>query len=1155
MPITCPHRHRLIVTALAMALLGGTTAQAQQVLRTAPAGFSAGAAQDIDRVLVWQGQEQPAIVFVAPPQRAGRHLLTAPSVGSFQRLLVQIGFESRAADAWARSTEFVDGTSTCLALAAAPEQCISLRLQPRPDGRIELQAEDRQQRLLPGLTSRDLDLTGTTQVSVGGTSTPTQSSRSASIDTRGTLSRGDLRLEYSVAAYSNSVTGTATQPVSLGTTANAATGNATSQTLGTGVRYTTLAARIPTGQGSAIHAGLFPSGNPFGGMSFDQSTLVGVAWRSGDASFASFGEHKFVRLVLRAPAYVRLLSGGVQLFEGNLGAGDQRIDFAGITGPFVDAQIRDSSGLEVSQRAEVFQDSPEGTRSSREDQLYADLGRPVLQPEPGHYGLRYSDDVSASVGYQFEGFESLRLQLRAQSVGSMARAGVGLLSRDHQWTLAGSVGRHGERSLTATLNPQLPGGWLASANASRYRSADIADPAACLSITQSCIAGQDYRSWGLSLGHQDWPVRVGYLHTSTQYSRVRLYTLMSVWRLPMFGHGSQLVGTAIHNPDSHDTSISLSLIVPIDGDTSATASAGLSSNLNGQNTVSAGYARQFDDRDGSVLRSASLGVSRNQDSTGANSYVTAQLGPVGSHLAMAKASNGTASAYLTLTSSYGVSEQAGPAFAADSAAFNRSGEVFGEDGMSALQVVNRSVEPQTLMIDGRQFDVPPESNLLIPISQGYVRDLSVTPGPALNEGDLRQTRVLHKGNIQTVQIARGAWVLARFLVPDPRTGRDAALPAQFTYRRDGEKLERIYPDAQQRALLFELIEDDRDATRYITVPQHRAGFACVARREDLPSRDDHLTYKELGYRCTPLDGQPYTPPSHVPDNLITMDLSNLPPTAAGIPTAAASAAPAPEAVIKRFAVFFDFGKARLRPVDIGVLRELQDTARQASRVEVIGRTDRIGPDDFNQRLAWQRSLAVVRALMASGIARENIRVRIQPRLDVPLAPDTQTSNHAPSSLPEQARRADANVEIVLARDADPAAATSPASVASTTGDVMAEVELLGAVRRWAQAWSAKDYAAYRQFYAPDFRTDRLDTTAWEHLQHTRLTSSAPIFVDISNIEVRLDQHTATTRFLQRYMSGRQSDRSVRTLTWKRKDTRWVIVQEPVDKYSSSSHQR
>jgi OOP family OmpA-OmpF porin len=101
-----------------------------------------------------------------------------------------------------------------------------------------------------------------------------------------------------------------------------------------------------------------------------------------------------------------------------------------------------------------------------------------------------------------------------------------------------------------------------------------------------------------------------------------------------------------------------------------------------------------------------------------------------------------------------------------------------------------------------------------------------------------------------------------------------------------------------------------------------------------------------------------------------------PPT----PIAAAPVAPAPPApVIEKVSlasdVLFEFDKAQLRPEGQGKLDELADRLKdaQVESVLAVGHADRIGPNQYNEKLSAERAEAVKQYLAQKGIEQQRVR--------------------------------------------------------------------------------------------------------------------------------------------------------------------------------------
>jgi adhesin transport system outer membrane protein len=98
------------------------------------------------------------------------------------------------------------------------------------------------------------------------------------------------------------------------------------------------------------------------------------------------------------------------------------------------------------------------------------------------------------------------------------------------------------------------------------------------------------------------------------------------------------------------------------------------------------------------------------------------------------------------------------------------------------------------------------------------------------------------------------------------------------------------------------------------------------------------------------------------------------------------------------------------------------------------------------------------------------------------------------------------------------------------------------VRSWAQAWSAKDYAAYTAFYAPTFTPDGgLSREDWNQLRRQRIMPREAISVTVDKLNVQMHgEDRATAKFEQTYRSNIFNDRVLKTLEMIRKDGKWLI---------------
>lgn len=108
-----------------------------------------------------------------------------------------------------------------------------------------------------------------------------------------------------------------------------------------------------------------------------------------------------------------------------------------------------------------------------------------------------------------------------------------------------------------------------------------------------------------------------------------------------------------------------------------------------------------------------------------------------------------------------------------------------------------------------------------------------------------------------------------------------------------------------------------------------------------------------------------------------------------------------------------------------------------------------------------------------------------------------------------------------------------------------EKDITARVRSWAEAWSAKDYSAYRGFYADTFTPDGgLSRGDWEQLRRARITPREKISVTVEDIKVRMDgEDRAFADFRQVYRSSHYNDTISKTLEMIKVNGRWLINRE------------
>lgn len=100
------------------------------------------------------------------------------------------------------------------------------------------------------------------------------------------------------------------------------------------------------------------------------------------------------------------------------------------------------------------------------------------------------------------------------------------------------------------------------------------------------------------------------------------------------------------------------------------------------------------------------------------------------------------------------------------------------------------------------------------------------------------------------------------------------------------------------------------------------------------------------------------------------------------------------------------------------------------------------------------------------------------------------------------------------------------------------------VEQWRAAWSAKDAAAYLALYAPDFKPGNLTRARWEAQRRERLTRSAFIFVNLSDLQItQSGDYSATVTLTQQYESETLKQTGQKTLLLGNVNGQWLIREE------------
>ncbi|HVK93289.1 MAG TPA: tetratricopeptide repeat protein [Noviherbaspirillum sp.] len=109
-------------------------------------------------------------------------------------------------------------------------------------------------------------------------------------------------------------------------------------------------------------------------------------------------------------------------------------------------------------------------------------------------------------------------------------------------------------------------------------------------------------------------------------------------------------------------------------------------------------------------------------------------------------------------------------------------------------------------------------------------------------------------------------------------------------------------------------------------------------------------------------------------------------------------------------------------------------------------------------------------------------------------------------------------------------------------------EVIATLNEWAKAWSARDVAAYLDFYSPDFRTPgKQPRVKWEAARRARIEDKEFIDVKVLSPAVSIDGDKAKVNFHQNYKSNRVSSNERKVVLLEKQDGSWKIVREGSDK--------
>ena len=115
---------------------------------------------------------------------------------------------------------------------------------------------------------------------------------------------------------------------------------------------------------------------------------------------------------------------------------------------------------------------------------------------------------------------------------------------------------------------------------------------------------------------------------------------------------------------------------------------------------------------------------------------------------------------------------------------------------------------------------------------------------------------------------------------------------------------------------------------------------------------------------------------------------------------------------------------------------------------------------------------------------------------------------------------------------------------STAADV--KKVLTDQVKKWAEAWSDKDFATYTSFYSTEHRPNFNTHSAWVEHRRRRIMRPGFIKIGVSDIQIRAqNDNRAIIDFKQSFDSPTYSDRVKKRLGFRRIGSQWKITDERV----------
>lgn len=135
----------------------------------------------------------------------------------------------------------------------------------------------------------------------------------------------------------------------------------------------------------------------------------------------------------------------------------------------------------------------------------------------------------------------------------------------------------------------------------------------------------------------------------------------------------------------------------------------------------------------------------------------------------------------------------------------------------------------------------------------------------------------------------------------------------------------------------------------------------------------------------------------------------------------------------------------------------------------------------------------------------------------------------------------ATTTVATANNSKPAETKPSVKPTATASD---KDTITNAVESWAKAWSNQDVNKYLSYYAKDFQTPNGESRSnWADDRRSRIEGKGKINVRIEDLNVKVEDNSATVKFKQYYTSDRLSSTSRKVLVMTKHDGKWLIKQE------------